>query len=200
VTEESNGRLESIYSAFRPRFKPAACRTQARNFAAWASVLSVGLKLAPGYHGYIICDIQHRRALFGVRMQWLTVNSSVFRDIMPCTLLNVTRRFRGARIHLQGRRISQAVYQRESTCQTYVGGSFLRPWKWRRHIPEKHRFTSTGLQDVIALKLELLETTSMRTSNPTRLTVFHPWILSCICYFNWVSEVNVVTNGLYVDL
>jgi hypothetical protein len=62
-------------------------------------------------------------------MQFWCMKSSVFRDITPCTPLKVIRRFGGTcRLHLQGRRISQARNQRESR----VSGSemFLRNFGW----------------------------------------------------------------------
>jgi hypothetical protein len=47
------------------------------------------------------------------------MKSIIFWDVMPCSLLNVSRSFGGIyRLHLQDRRISLARKQRESRWQT----------------------------------------------------------------------------------
>jgi hypothetical protein len=37
----------------------------------------------------------------------------------------------------------------------FLGRLILRPWKWRRHVPPKHRLTFNGLYGVISQKIEL---------------------------------------------
>jgi hypothetical protein len=48
----------------------------------------------------------------------VVMKSTIFWDITPCSPLKFNRRFGGTyRLHLQGRRISQAINQRESKWQ-----------------------------------------------------------------------------------
>jgi hypothetical protein len=72
------------------------------------------------------------------------MKSSVFRDITPCSLLEVNRRVEGTcRLHIQGRRLSQSKDQHEAgSKQRHY---FLRPQRWRRPVPPKHRLTFIGL-------------------------------------------------------
>jgi hypothetical protein len=73
---------------------------------------------------------------------------SIFWDITPCSLLKVNRRFGGTcRLHLQGRRISQAEQMRQD--------------------PRNRRLTFNGLHGATNQKTEFLITTAVRTSNPT---------------------------------
>jgi hypothetical protein len=56
------------------------------------------------------------------------IKSIIFWSITPCSPLKVNRHFGGTyRLHLQGRRIRQARYQRESRCQAefYFKAGFL---------------------------------------------------------------------------
>jgi hypothetical protein len=72
------------------------------------------------------------------------------------SLLKVNRRFGGTcHLHLQGRRISQARNQRESSCLP--------------RVPPKRRLTFNGLHSVISQKIKLFITTVLITSNPTSL-------------------------------
>jgi hypothetical protein len=48
----------------------------------------------------------------------------------------------------------------------------LRPWRRRRHVPQKRRSTFSGLHILAFLKIELFITTAVRTSNPTRYEAF----------------------------
>jgi hypothetical protein len=68
-------------------------------------------------------DALHRRSHFrnismNVRFEFLTamiVNSSIFQDIMPCSLVEVKRHFRGTYcLLLQGQRVSQMRNQHEA--------------------------------------------------------------------------------------
>jgi hypothetical protein len=54
--------------------------------------------------------------VFGPGEGYVVMKSSVFLDIMPCSLLKVNQRFRRTRhIHFQSRRISQARNQCEAS-------------------------------------------------------------------------------------
>jgi hypothetical protein len=90
---------------------------------------------------------------FGI-LTAVVLNSSIFWDITTCSPVKVNWLFRGTcRLHLQGRRISQARNQCESRWQ--AAWLILRPWRWRRHVPQKRRLNFNGLHDVISQKTEL---------------------------------------------
>jgi hypothetical protein len=62
------------------------------------------------------------------------MESSLFWDITPCSPLKVNWPFgETCRLHLQGRRISQARNQLESTWQAKL-------LRWRPHVPPKRQF------------------------------------------------------------
>jgi hypothetical protein len=44
---------------------------------------------------------------------------------------------------------------------SFLAHLILRPWRWRPHVPPKHRLNFNGLRVVISHK-----TTAVRTSNP----------------------------------
>jgi hypothetical protein len=67
------------------------------------------------------------------------MNSIIFWDMTPCSLLSCNRRFGGTyRLHIQGR-----------------AELFLRPWRLRRYIPPKRRLQLKRLHDVISQKMIL---------------------------------------------
>jgi hypothetical protein len=81
----------------------------------------------------------------------MTEQSSIFWNITPCSPLEVNRSFgRKYRLHLQGRKVSRTRNQRESRWQTE---------------------TFNGIHGVISQKTELFITTTVRTSNPTWLSM-----------------------------
>jgi hypothetical protein len=83
--------------------------------------------------------ILHKEAGLEVLIE-AVMKGTIFWDIKPCNLLKVKRHFRGTyHLHIQGQRISQARYQRES----------------RRYIPPKHQLTYNGLHGVISQKIIL---------------------------------------------
>jgi hypothetical protein len=70
----------------------------------------------------------------------VVMKSSVFWDITPCNPLSVNRRFGGTyRLHLQGRRISQASSACHLLSSWFLAWLILRPWRWRRHAPPKRQ-------------------------------------------------------------
>jgi hypothetical protein len=83
----------------------------------------------------------------------VVMKSTIFRDITPWSPSKVNRRFKGTcRLHLQGRRISQARNHRESRQQAWflLSGWFLarfilRTWRWRKYFLPKHHLTFSGL-------------------------------------------------------
>jgi hypothetical protein len=63
-----------------------------------------------------------------------------------CSPLKVNRRFRGiCRLHLQGRKITQARNQHEAGCNAFrfLAWLILQPRRWRRHVPLKSWLIST---------------------------------------------------------
>jgi hypothetical protein len=106
-------------------------------------------------------------------------------DITPCSPLSVNRRFGGTyRRNLQGRKISRARYQRESSCSTY-----LWTLRWRWNVPLKRRLNLNGLHGVISQKMVLFITTALRSSNLQ---------ISC-CRRSWhcvrISDVHLEPSG-----
>jgi hypothetical protein len=78
----------------------------------------------------------------------IEMKSSIFWYIMSCSLLKVYRRFGGTcRTRLQQLCLLPA------SCWFLVR-LILRPWRWRRHVPPKHRLIFNGLHDVISQKIE----------------------------------------------
>jgi hypothetical protein len=80
------------------------------------------------------------------------------------------------RIHLQGRRISRPRYQSQSSAfhllsSWYLAWLILRPWRWRRYVPPKRRFTFNGLHGVISQKLVLFEMYGCLPSSNRRLVL-----------------------------
>jgi hypothetical protein len=92
----------------------------------WGYGKSLLPQLVPGYkgRGQQTPDDQNNGQTTTIkphkaRFETLTVmKRTIFLDITPCSLLKVNRRFGGTyHLHLQGRRICQARYQRESRWQ-----------------------------------------------------------------------------------
>jgi hypothetical protein len=107
------------------------------------------------------------------------VKSSIFWDIAPCNRLKVNRRFGETR---------------RSACHLYSRWFFarliLRPWRWKRHVPQKRRLTFNGLHGVISQKIEGFITAAVRTANPTDACIFR------VLYHTWIWPLGVfVTKG-----
>jgi hypothetical protein len=92
----------------------------------------------------------------------MSMNSSIFWDITPCSRLNFNRRFGGiCRLHLLGRRISQARNEHVAWLYLPIARSLflawliLRPRGWRWHSSPKRRLTLNGLHWVISQTLDL---------------------------------------------
>jgi hypothetical protein len=97
----------------------------------------------------------------------------MFWDIMSYSPLKVNWRFEGLRrLHLQGRRTSQAVNQHEAW--------YLLLWRWRRQVPPKHRLTFDGINCVISQKIKFFTTTAVSTWNPIQNRSINRlwWVLS----------------------
>jgi hypothetical protein len=114
----------------------------------------------------------------------------IFWDITPCSTLKANRRFAATcRLHLQGRRISQAKKSVKAGGEQgqaqlclppatwFLVWLILRPWTWRRHAAPKRRLIPNELHGVISQKTVLFITTAVRTSNPkyTVREVFQRW-------------------------
>jgi hypothetical protein len=78
-----------------------------------------------------------------------------FWDITPCTPLKVNRRFGGiCRLHLQGRRISQASFTCYLCRASFFAWFILRPRRLRRRVPPKRQLTFNGLHGVKFQKIK----------------------------------------------
>jgi hypothetical protein len=110
-------------------------------------------------------------------------HSTTFWDITPHSPLKANRRF-GAiyRLHLQGRRISRAIYQRKSSACNLLSRWYLdllniRLWRWRRYVPTKRRLTFNRLYGVIS------QTTVLFSFEPLHIGSIYPknnitWIIT----------------------
>jgi hypothetical protein len=123
--------------------------------------------LERGWHWYRqTTGTQIQEAFYKMHLQLgttLSLKSTIFRDITPCSLLSVNPRFGG-------------TYRLLATC-FHVGfllSLFFRLWRWRRYVPQKHWLTLNGLHGVISQKMVLFITTAVRTSNPTTLSLLPP--------------------------
>jgi hypothetical protein len=77
----------------------------------------------------------------------VVMESSVFWDITPCSLLKVNWCFWGTyRLHLQGQSISQARNQNQGASRTWL---IFRYWRWREHFSPKCRLNFNVLHGVI---------------------------------------------------
>jgi hypothetical protein len=84
-------------------------------------------------------------------------------DIIPCSPLNLNRRFGGTcRFHLQGAKINQARNQHKicsklvSTCFIwFLAWIIFRPWRCRRYVTPKSRLDFNRLLGVITPKIKL---------------------------------------------
>jgi hypothetical protein len=56
-------------------------------------------------------------------------------------------------------------------CSPFSVKLFLRPWRWRRHIPPKHQLPFNGLHGVIFHKMIYFIITAVKTSNPTMAVI-----------------------------
>jgi hypothetical protein len=90
----------------------------------------------------------------------VVMKNSVFWAITPCSPLKVNGRFgETSCLHLQGRRISRIINQRERRCRAelfFLRGLFFESEYRDDMFLRKHRSTFTGLHGVISQKTDLL--------------------------------------------
>jgi hypothetical protein len=103
------------------------------------------------------------------------MNSTIFWDITPCSLLRVSRRFgRTYRLHVQGRKINRARNQRESrwqaelvSCLAYFltlkmeaicssETSVGSQWTTRRYIPEDGTIHNHRIENLKSYNVKLM--------------------------------------------
>jgi hypothetical protein len=102
------------------------------------------------------------------------MKSSIFRVIVPCSPLNVHRRFGGTgRLHFQGRRISQEETNMKQVASRPLAYSSTLKMEATCSVGTSLNFD--GLHNVISQKMELFITTTVRTSN--HIKYFHASIL-----------------------
>jgi hypothetical protein len=85
------------------------------------------------------------------------------RIITPCSLLKVNRCL--CLLHAS---------------RWFLAWLILRPWRWRWHVPLKHRLTFDGLHGIISHKMELFITTVVRTWNPTKCHSLRYYLSICL--------------------
>jgi hypothetical protein len=99
------------------------------------------LQKISSYWGCSICSSiwsLYRRFGGTLKNVWDLLFSRQWLWRMPCRYF-VNRRFGGTyRLHLQIIRNPRAMNQRE---QVYVARGLLIPWRWRRYVPTKRRWT-----------------------------------------------------------
>jgi hypothetical protein len=67
----------------------------------------------------------------------------------------------------------EGFYLMLATCFTLVSCLvFLRPWRWKRHVPPKRQLTFMGLHGVISQKIKLFINTVLRSSIPTSKFIY----------------------------
>jgi hypothetical protein len=85
------------------------------------------------------------------------MESIIFWDVTPCSLLSCNRRFGG-------------TYRLHSACHLLPFWFFLKlflgPRRWRRYVPPKLQLQLNRLHGVTSQKVILLITTAVKTSNP----------------------------------
>jgi hypothetical protein len=91
---------------------------------------------------------------------------------MLCNLLNVNWRFRGTCHHLQLQRTRQVKNQQRGSRKQSPAWLILWHRRWRRHPPLKYSMTFNEWRCIMIQKIELLITTTVRTSNHTLIILF----------------------------
>jgi hypothetical protein len=67
----------------------------------------------------------------------------------------------------------------------------IRPWNWRRYVPQKWQLTLYELHGIISQKIIHFITSAVRTLNPTiHVTVFKPFkdhLINCTLNGSWLA-------------
>jgi hypothetical protein len=89
------------------------------------------------------------------------MNISVLWNTMASSPLKINRSVgEECRPSLQSKGVLQARSQHEAgriiASRWFLSWLIFRPWRWRQHVPPKHRFTLNGLGSVRCHKTELL--------------------------------------------
>jgi hypothetical protein len=117
--------------------------------------------LSSPYVFMLQCLIEYREKFASFISDLYFILSIILWERTLCSPFKVKRRFGGKyRLHHQGRKISLARNQRESSSSHLLSRWFLarlilRPWRWRRYVPPKLRLTLNGLYGVISQKMVL---------------------------------------------
>jgi hypothetical protein len=79
----------------------------------------------------------------------------------------------------QARNHHEGVSKESSFSCLFLAWLILRPWRWRRHVPPKHRFTFNGLHGVISQKTELFNVTLCSANlAPSKANPYSPTLLN----------------------
>jgi hypothetical protein len=109
---------------------------------------------------YISNFICLRKRGFGFRKR-TEIQNAVFWDVAPCRSC-VNRRFGGMyRLYLQGKKIRERGTSVSRWLQTSL------PWRWRRYVPPKCRFTQ-DIHRATSQKTAFFIVAAVKTSNLTR--------------------------------
>jgi hypothetical protein len=133
----------------------------------------------------------------------VVIKNTISWAITPWSPLKVNRRFGETyRLHFQGRIISRArnrsAFHLLSCCFLFAW-LILRPWKWRRHVPPKHRLTFNGLHGVISQKTVLFASTLVtklyNLPYQRRLILIRVRFLSIFMFMMWTAK--ILWNGIF---
>jgi hypothetical protein len=75
--------------------------------------------------------------------------------------------------------LSRARNQRESRWEARL---IFRPWRWRRYVPPKRRLFFNGLHGVMSQEIALFITITVRTSDPTAVSLCALISVSCVSH------------------
>jgi hypothetical protein len=81
----------------------------------------------------------------------VVMKNSIFWDITPCSLLKVNWHFKGRVAFIF--RVKEVLILLASVW--FLAWLILWPWRWRQHVPLKHRVTFNKLHGIICQKTEL---------------------------------------------
>jgi hypothetical protein len=85
-----------------------------------------------------------------------------------CSPLKVNRCFGGTCRLLQ--ETSRQQLSKVPASHWFLPWRILWPWRWRRHVPQKHRLTFNGLHYVISQNIELFRRSQFTASNTVSST------------------------------
>jgi hypothetical protein len=101
---------------------------------------------------------EHRFFFYYVGFEVLTpvlMKSSVFWHITPCSPLKMNRRF-GETPSSHSKNKPSHITGCHLLSRGFLVSLMLRPWRWRRHVPQKGRLTLNGLHGAVSQNIRHL--------------------------------------------